>query len=75
MMRISGHIVRVQSVGQDGLMVDDPYGQCELQPGEGKKWVSYNKRGDATSKAGEDVVWPWTQVNTHVMRWVVGFSI
>ncbi|MCA9561990.1 MAG: SH3 domain-containing protein [Myxococcales bacterium] len=74
MMSISGHIVRVQSVGDDGLMVDDPYGKCDLQPGEGRKWTGYNKKGEHDNK-GEDVVWPWSQVESHVMRWVCAFSV
>ena len=75
MMSISGHIVRVQAVTEDGLVVDDPYGEATLLKGEGRKWDEYNKKGDSESNAGEDVVWGWTEVSKHTMRWIAYFDV
>jgi hypothetical protein len=78
MMSITGHIVRVQSVTEDGLVADDPFGKAKLLKGTGRKWESYNKSDKKWSKekenAGEDVVWPWSDVAQHQMLWIAAFS-
>lgn len=44
-MSIGGHIVRVQAVTDQGLVVDDSYGRCSLLPGEANAWkyLLYNE--------------------------------
>ena len=71
-MSIGGHIVRLQGVTEQGLVVDDPYGRCRLLPGEQGKWDYeannvYGKRGETV---GEDSLWRWEDVSRHTMRWI-----
>ena len=86
MMSIGGHIVRVEAVATDGLKVDDPYGKCKLKAGTGsagRKWEQINGGYNTgytpgvineDNHAGEDVVWPWADVEVHEMKWVASFS-
>jgi len=59
-MSIGGHIVRVQGVTDQGLVVDDPYGRCRLLPGEAGAWkyALYNEYDKPGQTAGEDTLWP-----------------
>ncbi|MBE2182560.1 MAG: peptidoglycan-binding protein [Anaerolineae bacterium] len=76
MMSISGHIVRMQDVTENGLVIDDPYGVVNLQAGEG--W-SYDKdkkndrEGENTNR-GENSVWAWDAVKVHNMRWIAALK-
>ena len=72
MASISGHIVRFQAVTDTGLVADDPYGKSKLLAGESRGWEKSNKKDDsgAAGSAGEDIVWPWSAVETHTMRWI-----
>jgi hypothetical protein len=78
MMSISGHIVRVQAVTEAGLVVDDPYGKAKLLPGTARSWEKFNPSkfspGAGSARAGEDVVWPWSQVKQHTMKWIAYFN-
>jgi uncharacterized protein YgiM (DUF1202 family) len=84
-MSIGGHIVRVQAVTEQGLVVDDPYGYCKLLPWEDnprvdrmrEPAVAYkplpyrtNEYGKTGETAGEDALWPWAEVAAHRMRWI-----
>ena len=83
-MSIGEHIVRVQQVAEDALVVDDPYGQGRLLPGKtppggpikakytGSGLNEYGKKGET---AGEDVRWPWQDVSQHAMRWIAQLSL
>jgi hypothetical protein len=76
MFSITGHIVRLQNVTEEGLIVDDPYGEVDLQKGEGRKWTKYNSKdgkGD-NANAGEDNVWAWDKVSKHSMLWIASFK-
>lgn len=77
---ITGHIVRVQAVAADGLVVDDPYGHEVLLPGTKHRFDARN-RGKAQDSAsghaqneGEDNVWPWQNVESHTFGWVYAFA-
>ena len=62
---IPGHVVRIEGVTADGLVVDDPYGACELDGDTGRNWEELNgKEEDGTSEdnVGEDSVWGWDSV-------------
>jgi hypothetical protein len=84
-MSIGGHIVRVQAVTEQGLVVDDPYGYCQLLPWEDNPKVDTRKEPAVAYKplpyrtniydkigetAGEDALWPWAEVAAHRMRWI-----
>lgn len=81
MMSIGGHIVRVQKVSEEGLIVDDPYGLVRLFPGAkwdyGENWQQANslknadKSQELAGARGEDVLWKWSDVSKHSMRWIV----
>jgi Domain of unknown function (DUF4157)/Peptidase_C39 like family len=71
MMSITKHIVRLQSVTSEGLVVDDPNGKVILKKGEKYGWKTKNKKKE---NYGEDVVWPWSEVAQHQMFWIAAFS-
>jgi SH3-like domain-containing protein len=75
-MSIGNHIVRVQAVTEQGLIVDDPYGRCRLLPGEAGAWkyALFNEYDSAGQTAGEDTLWPWGDVAQHTMRWVAAIA-
>jgi hypothetical protein len=75
-MSIGNHIVRVQGVTDQGLIVDDPYGRCRLLPGEAGAWkyALFNEYDKPGQTAGEDTLWPWADVSKHTMRWVAAIA-
>lgn len=78
-MSITGHIVRLQDVREDGLVVDDPFGISRLDAGKGRGWSKVNKNTGPDSKemvgaVGSDVLWTWPEVEQHVMHWIAIFS-
>jgi hypothetical protein len=83
MMSIKGHIVRLQNVTDNGLVVDDPYGRLNLQKRfeNGKKggYEKYNKSewgwtSEGATNEGEDNVWPWATVEKYAMWWIASFK-
>ena len=83
MMSIKGHIVRLQNVTEEGLVVDDPYGRLDLQKrlDNNKKggYKKYNKSewgwsSEGAENEGEDNVWPWSTVEKYAMWWLASFK-
>jgi len=76
MFSITGHIVRLQNVTEDGLVVDDPYGKETLLAGTTHKWQKTNAKDGKSEgwNAGEDNVWPWAEVSKHSMLWLASFK-
>lgn len=83
MMSIKGHIVRLQDVTKDGLVVDDPYGRLNLQKrlDNNKKggYEKYNKSewkwsSEGAENEGEDNIWPWSTVEKYAMWWLASFK-
>ena len=72
MASITGHIVRLQAVTPDGLVADDPYGNVKLTKGTGHGWDETNN--SKNPNAGEDSVWPWSEVSEHSMLWIAKIS-
>lgn len=75
MISYNGHIVRVQAVTADGLVVDDPFGGTQLKNGK-MVWADINS-GDHLAlgeknqwNEGEDHVLPWKGVRQHTMLWM-----
>lgn len=69
---IHGHIVRLQGVANDGLIVDDPYGNVKLFSGSGANkymWEAKNAK-DSSRIYGSNQVWPWSEVEAHKMLWI-----
>ncbi|PTA67173.1 C39 family peptidase [Deinococcus arcticus] len=71
MFSINGHIVRLQGMNEQGLIVDDPYGQSVLLKNTGM--AAGDKDGkyrhDRT-KSGNNTVWSWASVAEHDMLWI-----
>jgi hypothetical protein len=69
-----GHIVRLQAITKDGLVVDDPYGkvvnfsQSGVTPKYKKDGKDYRNDKDFTDKEGEDNVWKWTDLSTNNLK-------
>lgn len=78
MMSISGHIVRMQDVTEEGLIIDDPYGVVNLKAGEGWSYDSDQKNAKDSeaegANRGEDSVWTWDKVKVHNMRWIAALK-
>jgi hypothetical protein len=73
MLSIDGHICRLQAVTDAGLLADDPFGHSTLGKGASRGWAGTNVKGDATSNQGEDITWPWSEVEIHAMLWIAWF--
>lgn len=81
MLSMTGHIVRVQGLTEQGLVVDDPYGRSILLPGTDRSWEKggnnsrENPQNDGKGgNRGEDHVWPWAAVAKHSMLWIAAFK-
>lgn len=69
-----GHIVRLQGVTEDGLIVDDPYGKvvdfsqsgCSAKYKEDEK--DYRNGKDFTDKEGDNNIWKWTDLSTNNVK-------
>jgi hypothetical protein len=74
MCSIKGHICRIQGMSPQGIVADDPYGHSKLLAGDAHSWkLGTNKPGGATPNAGEDITWPWEDVEKHNIPWVAAF--
>ena len=84
-MSINGHIVRIQGMNENGLIVDDPFGQTKLKPGlttgnygitkanqDGtSKGYNYSKKNvEGNWNEGEDNTWSWSALQQHGTFWV-----
>ncbi|GGR92819.1 hypothetical protein [Deinococcus sedimenti] len=71
MMSINGHIVRLQGMNEDGLVVDDPYGKSQLLKNvdlpASKKAGKYQHDGKIS---GNNTVWSWSSLLEHDMLWI-----
>ncbi|MBC8077057.1 MAG: SH3 domain-containing protein [Chloroflexales bacterium] len=70
MMSITGHIVRVQGMNDQGLIVDDPAGISKLGPGRRFSFARSNQYDAPNQRVGENLVWPWAEVAQHNTHWV-----
>ena len=71
MLGITGHIVRVEALSEQGLVVDDPYGRSVLGRGTERSFSARNPYQSADGPAvGDSIVWPWSDVGAHTMHWV-----
>lgn len=75
MMSIWDHIVRVAAVRDDGLVVDDPYGRSKLGAGEKRTFTASNGWDDPAATTGREVVYPWSDVAAHTMKWIAVFEV
>jgi hypothetical protein len=74
MLSIDGHICRLQAVAEGGLVADDPFGHSTLGKGGARGWAGTNVKGSDASAVGEDITWPWADVERHAMLWIAWFK-
>ena len=71
-----GHIVRLQSVNEDGIVVDDPNGQVndflEREKG-GSGYTGTRNTKDNTSVLGKDNTWRWSDIQIWTIKYFVVF--
>lgn len=71
MMSIYGHIVRLQGMNDEGLIVDDPYGKSVLFRTDNlKPKYRYGKYEHQANVSGNNTVWSWKSVAEHPMLWL-----
>ena len=69
-----GHIVRLQGITKDGLIVDDPYGKVVdfSQSGCSAKYKNdgqdYRNGKDFTDKEGNNNIWKWTDLSSNNVK-------
>ena len=76
-----GHLVRLQAIEENGIVVDDPYGKVKGKT-EGFDWREncnsggYNKNEKtAESTIGSNVKWEWTDIADVTIKYVEVYSI
>ncbi|MEA5468012.1 S8 family serine peptidase [Spirulina sp. 06S082] len=65
----NGHIVRLQAITEDGIIVDDPYGRSYLTGSSGIEWSHLN-HFRTYDTAGEDTLWTWNDLANYKMAWI-----
>ena len=73
MASVCGHIVRVQNITENGVVVDDLYGAMKLMAGKGYKFTKSNNKHSETGNPGDDSFWDFKDLDTHLMNWVCAF--
>lgn len=61
---VNGHVVRLQEVRDDALVVDDPYAKESIDDAGNRHIDAYNRRGDQQDRlvdAGADSVWTFEE--------------
>lgn len=71
-----GHIVRLQSVAEKGLIVDDPFGKLNNfkqreNGGSGYKGTANTRSSD--SHLGEDNLWTWEDIGNTIIKYADAF--
>jgi len=89
MCSIEDHIVRIQDITDEGVVADDPFGRSKLLPGKTQRnspkgaltshaWLGSNHKAGRNdgkqSNVGEDITWPWAEVETHHFLWIAAFG-
>lgn len=73
----NGHIVRIQDITAEGIVVDDPFGKVKIKPGNAIEipWDGKtNNAKDSSRITGEDRLLPWSEVEKHSMYWIEIFK-
>lgn len=72
-----GHIVRLQEITDEGIIVDDPFGKVNLAKreagGSGFGKTSNPKSGEEGQLLGEDNLWTWKELANVTMKYYVVF--
>jgi hypothetical protein len=73
-----GHIVRLQSVSEDGLVVDDPFGKLnnfKQRESGGSGYTGTANTRSTESRKGEDNFWTWENISETVIKYADAFGI
>jgi hypothetical protein len=71
-----GHIVRLQQVVDDGLIVDDPFGKVnnfKQRESGGSGYTGTANKRDSESGLGEDNLWKWDDISETVIKYADAF--
>jgi len=71
-----GHIVRLQSVQDDGLIVDDPFGRLnnfKQRENKGSGYTGTANTRNEDSHLGEDNLWTWENIGETVIKYAEAF--
>jgi hypothetical protein len=72
-----GHIVRLQNILNDGLIVDDPYGKLndfKERENKGFGYTGTKNPVDSESGIGEDNLWLWENINETMIKFAEIFT-
>lgn len=67
-----GHIVRLQQVVDEGLLVDDPFGKVnnfKQRESGGSGYTGTANKRDSESGLGEDNLWKWADISETVIKY------
>lgn len=76
---IQGHVVRIENISKDGLIIDDPYGKLDISKRRKNSYKGgyekYNKSpwkwdSEGSSNEGEDNLWDWKDIEQYKMHWI-----
>jgi hypothetical protein len=73
-----GHIVRLQSVSEDGLVVDDPFGKLnnfKQRESGGFGYSGTANTRSTDSRKGEDNLWAWKSIGETIIKYADAFSL
>lgn len=73
-----GHIARLQSVSEDGLVVDDPFGKLnnfKQRESGGSGYTGTANTRSTDSRKGEDNLWTWENIGGTIIKYADAFSI
>lgn len=79
----AGHIVRLQEITDEGIVVDDPNGKVDIEDrqamGEGTGWWGYKagetrNSDDSESGLGEDNLWIWSEIAKTTVKYAYSFK-
>ena len=78
--RCKGHIIRVQEVTQNGIVIDDPYGYCPLkcilarESCQKNTYRNQGSRNNAPDYYGNDVTYSWEVLTQTTLKYMIIFN-
>lgn len=70
-LSIHGHVVRLQDMNKEGLIIDDPYGKLNVARGSFDQSNGQGEVDPQIDNAGEDNIWKWDDVKQNKFTRVV----
>ncbi|MCP4438790.1 MAG: peptidoglycan-binding protein [Aureispira sp.] len=70
-LSIHGHVVRLQDMNKEGLIIDDPYGKLNVARGGFEENNGQGEIDEQADNVGEDNIWKWADVKQNKFTRVV----